>query len=255
VSRIVSVREQIAKEWESDLDTIVVANEMILTSYHDSARRARDEECIDMTDDGISEDCINVEDLIAPYSDQRDDTEPRRPAFDRNAMMMLSNTIDFAEHASSPYRKGNFDLLCLLATQESIHRVLREYRQAGDVRVVSYEWFREFYKMRCASHFDGDHLYGRSDDFLDELLTTPPSMKKFGSQMGFIDPLRIAEDVIRMRSAVAEDWKEIVTQAPQDHMGLRKDLLMKQLGRSVNPSTVDAAPSEASPGFDQGGFE
>jgi hypothetical protein len=255
VSRIMSVREQIAKEWEADLDTIVVANDMILTSYHDSAVRARGEECIDMTDDGYSEDCINVENLISPYSDQRDDTEPRRSAFDRNAMMMLSNTIDFAEDASSPHRKGNFDLLCLLATQESIHRVLREYRQAGDERVVSYEWFREYYVGRVTKYFDGSQNYGRADDFLEELLTTSPSMKELGSQMGFIDPLRIAEDVIRMRSAVAEDWKEIVTQAPKDHIGLRKDLLAKQMGRYVNPSPFDTAPADASSGFEQEGFE
>lgn len=277
VSRIMSVREQIAREWVNDLDTMAVANEMILQSYHDMNMQSRDdEECLSWRDDADNDgddddECVNVEHLKAPYSDPATtgsgdyySNKPRRPAvFDRNAMTMLTNAITFDERASSPYRKGNFDLLCLLATQEAVHRVLREYRQDPN-RDVSREWLREFYTSRVASMFDGNQEYGRAEDFLEELLTAPPTMKelkegkKHQNEIGLIDPLRISEDVIRMRSTVAADWKDIVANIPSEHVSLRKELLAKQMGDSVNPSPFGSSSmssSESSVGSVHGGAD
>jgi len=95
-------------------------------------------------------------------------------------------------------RKGNFDLLVLLATQESIHRVLmmkdsdtknakksEDYDDDDDddeecpISVMSRsnrQFLSNFYLQRLVSHFTGRQPYGRADQFLQELLRSTPSM-------------------------------------------------------------------------------
>lgn len=237
VSRIMSVREQIANEWVADLDTMIKTNEMILTSYNEKNIASRDDECVNV--DEQTDECVNIEDLTAPYSESQ-----RRQVFDRNAMMMLSNNIVFDHRASSPLRKGNFDLLSLLATQESVHRTLREYREARDEREVSYQWLREFYIERLESHFDGNQQYGRAEDFFEDLLMKPPSMKTADGKIELIDPLRIAGDIIRWRSVVAREWKESVGEAPIHHMELRRLVLSAQMGKLPVQEAATVADSE-----------
>lgn len=237
-SRIVSVREQIAREWVADMDTLMAADEMILASYHDKTATGRaQEECVE-----FDEDCNSTEDLVVPSSSDKT-TRPR--AFDRNAMMMLSNSILADTVGSSPHRKGNFDLLILMATQESVHRVLRHYKEAGSVRKVPFAWLREFYIQRVTTHFDGDQQYGRADDFLDELLFTSPVMREVNGKVELVDPLRIAEDLISMRSQVASEWKSIAETIPEEHTELRKALLDKQMGKYSQPPN-EAQVKEAS---------
>jgi hypothetical protein len=240
-TRIVSVREQIAREWVTDLKTFSIANEMILASYHSKSATGRsDEECAAYD---VSDDCVRTEDLLAPYSD----SAGRIMAYDRTAMMMLSNSMDSDGKGSSPHRKGNFDLIELLVTQESVHRVLRKYREMDSKREVSFAWLREFYVKRVTTHFDGDQGYGRADDFLDEVLTSSPVMREVGKNVELVDPQRIAEDIISMRSVVAKEWKEIVTTIPEEHTGLRKALYTKHMARyDTQPKTEKAAPG----GFD-----
>jgi hypothetical protein len=247
-TRIVSVREQIAREWVTDLSTLAMANEKILKSYYDKSATGRSEEECAPYDE--SENCVpRAEDLIAPYSDNKDRVA-RNDAYDRTAMMMLSNSMDSDGIGSSPHRKGNFDLMDLLVTQESIHRVLRKYREMRSEREVSFAWLREFYVKRVTTHFDGDQRYGRADDFLDEVLLSPPVMREVGRNVELVDPQRIAEDIINKRSEVYQEWKEIVTTIPQEHTGLRKALLNKHMGRYAQPKTDTEA--SGSPG---GGFE
>lgn len=238
VSRILSVREQIAREWTSDLDCLVAANEQVLASYYETMAKSRvdEEECKDWDSDAS---CIPVEEMTAAYTDGSADTSAwgkleRAHAFDRTAMMMLSNSLAFDARGSSPYRKGNFDLLLLLATQESIHRVLKEYAQ-DESRRVSFEWLAEFYKARVRKYFDGAQEYGRADDFMEELLLTSPVMKTAGKKMELVDPLRIAEDILRLRSNVCRDWKEIAEGVPVEHTVLRRNLLAKQMGGQPSP--------------------
>jgi hypothetical protein len=160
--------------------------------------------------------------------------EPKRNAYTRDAMFMLSNTMASNGERSSPYRAGNFDLMVLLTTQESIHRVLREYRQAGPERDVSFAWFRDFYVSRVTDYFDGEQTYGRADDFLEELLLTPPLFKKEANVVALIDPLRITEDIIRKRSLVTDEWKDIMANVGRDHMELRKALLTRQMDTEID---------------------
>lgn len=219
VSRIVSVREQIAGEWVKDLKTLREVNEMILDAYYEAQADERNSTEED-------EDPESYEKKVKANSEKR--------AYDRGAMMVLGNHILSDNTSSSPMRKGSFDLLGLLATQESVHRVLRFYREAGDEREVSFLWLREFYVTRLSSHFDGSQPYGRADDFLEELLLTAPAMKEMGGQMGLIDPHRIAEDLIAMRSVVAKEWRETITQVlATDHETLRHSILAVQMDRRL----------------------
>lgn len=172
------------------------------------------------------------------------DSGNKERAFDRtNAMMLLSNTIVSDTGGSSPYRKGNFDLLILLMTQESVHRVLRDYREARSEREVSFAWLREFYVQRVTSHFDGDQKYGRADDFVDELLLSSPAMREVDGKVELVDPQRVAEEILSKRSEVAQEWKDIATTIPEEHTELRKALFAKQMSKYSQPIEVVKDPN------------
>lgn len=227
VSRIVSVREQIAGEWVKDLETLRNVNEMILDSYY----KTQDEERK-----------TNSTNATAPQT-----------AYDRGAMLVLGNHIMSEGKASSPFRKGNFDLLGLLATQESIHRVLREYSSSEGEREISFMWLRDFYFARLATHFDGAQQYGRADDFLGELLLTAPSMKQIEDTLGLIDPNRIAEDIIAMRSVVAQEWRDTITEVLRtDHETLRTSIVTVQMDRRFDEA---ASIMEEQESFFEQGFQ
>lgn len=257
MQRILSVRDQIAFEWVSDLETLVTANEMILDSYHtfQSTKRLKEADKNIKADDvdEWSENITDVISLTAPYSSPYDKSFK---AYDRSAMLVLGNNIIQDGRASSSFRKGNFDLLGLLATQESIHRVLRKYKTEattyGELN-VSFEWLKQFYVARVPTHFDGNQEYGRADDFLEELLITAPSLKVAdGNVLGFIDPMRMAEDIIATRSQVAHDWKDVIANVPtKDHADLRSMCLSIRMGK-----TIERSPSIEEPiRVDDGGFQ
>jgi hypothetical protein len=268
VSRIVSVREQIALECSSDIDTMVYANDQILNSYFETQEQCRMQETAEGSDktgnDSEAVEDNNIqESLTIPFSDSRwrKSGEQHKNAFDRyNAMLMLSNSMESDDGVkSSPLRKGTFDLMQLLTTQESIHRVLRDYAQAGDEREVSFAWLRDFYLHRVQGYFDGCQQYGRADDFLEELLLTPPLLKTLDvgrsrrEMVALVDPFRMAEDIIRKRSDVGWEWKEIVCNVPRDHMELRKALLTRQMGDQqidVNDTTIPHSTTDISDGFE-----
>ena len=272
VGRIISVRDQIAGEWTADLETLRTANEMILDSYYATQGAQRREEVkakdvsatattVTADDEAKTEEdedpgaCDDVASLTAPYSsatyEQKVEDKSLKKAYDRTAMVVLGHSIVQDGRSSSPYRQGSFDLLGLLATQESIHRVLRGYREAGDEREVSFEWLREFYVSRASKFFDGSQEYGRADDFLEELLLTAPAMKEMDGKVGFIDPMRIAEDIIAMRSEVAQDWRDIVVDVPtKDHADLRNYVLAIRMGKTIEKSMV--LEKSAAARFDEG---
>lgn len=202
VSRILSVRDQIAQEWVKDLDTLVLANEMILDSYHEKASQQRSNE-----------------------------TSTTETAYDRNSMFLLNNRISAEQNLSSPHRRANFDLLVLLATQESIHRVLREYREAREERESSLQWLFRFYVDRVPKYFDGDQEQGRADDFMEDLLLSSPSVTAENGLMTLVDPLRIAEEIIAMRNEVAMEWKATMEGTPSDHMDFQRLVLAARMGR------------------------
>lgn len=230
VSRIIFVREQIAKEFEQDLKIIATHGEEILESYFDCQWKDRDEEC-QLNNPSNSTD---LESLV----------ERKSSPFERHSLTMFHELkVTDGSLESSPLRKGSFDLLLLLVTQESIHRVLRNFRAQDSAESQSnLEWLTEFYTKRIPKMFDGSGKGGRSYDFLEDLLLTSPTLKKSSSQkMSIIDPLGLADEIIRMRTEVAHNWREAMRDVPLNHIDLRKILLEKQLEKVMfNSSSTDS---------------
>jgi hypothetical protein len=212
-ARIVSVREQIAREWIRDLDVIAAMGGHTLASYWESLRERREES----TDDVAG-----------------GNTPVKLPR--ENLFFLELNVNDDSDYAPSPLRKGNFDLLVLLSTQESIHRVLNDPdRQSGIDRVTNY-YLRSFYAQRLVSHFSGAQRYGRADDFLEELLGTAPSVVTLSDgATTLIDTHSIAEMVLKEREAVALEWKELSRNVPQEHMEIKRLQLNLLMGIANEP--------------------
>jgi hypothetical protein len=220
--RILSVRGQIANEFVQDLDIIISTNDQILDSYFDTIRN--EERTTAGT--GVDSTVKSPQDLAN--------------AFDRTTSYILSNNMESSVIASSPFRKGNFDLLYNLCTQASIHELLRDYLQeAGHAKEASLMWLRNFYIDRAGEYFDGDQPYGRADDFIEEMLLTPPAVKDLGvnakgeAVVDLIDPLAMAEKIIARRTKIAQEWKKVMGQTAADHMQLQKVLLAKIMGKPV----------------------
>jgi hypothetical protein len=101
-----------------------------------------------------------------------------------------------------------------------------------------------------AKFFDGDKEHGSSDDFLEELLLSSPAIKTDeGGKIGFVDPLRIAEDILRKRSKVATEWGVIAKNTKEEHINIRKVLLEKQMLKwGHRPVDSDnSSPAQPSP--------
>lgn len=208
-SRIMAVREQISREFCIDLDLIRIANDQILPSYEENMKIGRRSE------------------------DER--------LYERTAMISLTNNMAMQDFISSPIRKGSFDLLQLLSLHESIHRVLRWYKDAGSGKEVSFVWLRDYYFDNVAEYFDGCQRYGRADDFIEGLLQAVPTIRTTGVNVKnkLVDPLSIASDILDMRSQVLMEWMHIVEHTTQDHMGLRKNILTQQ-AKEWTQETVDS---------------
>ncbi len=210
-SRILQVREQIAVEWQKDLDILSAANDQIINSFYETTRERRE---TDSNRLGEAVDCqINV--------------------FERTAGNMMNENSRFAVAISSPFRRSNFDLLYNLCTQAAIHRILRDKQTNEGAKDASFLFLRDFYTARAEEFFDGDLQFGRADDFMDELLQTSPSL----TNIGLVDPVGVAESIILMRKEVARDWKVLMIQVPSDHTGIRQALFSNQI--KGNPAEHD----------------
>jgi len=227
-SRIMSVREQIAKEFVEDIDIIENHGEDILESYFDTMMKDRDDTTKETNLDSIKQEV----------------TKKNKCPFDRYQLSMLMDLKDSDSiHRPSPLRKGSFDLLLLLITQESIHRVLKQFYAYGSSESMTYfHWLIDFYQARIPTVFDGNGKYGRSYDFLQDLLLASPEVS---SQKSFIDPLGLAEKIIRKRTQVAAEWKQLLQDVPVHHVDLRKQLLTRQI-RKVDTTTADVSSIDPS---------
>lgn len=205
-SRILSVREQIAKEWTQDLDILLTANDQILQSFFDTMKSSQN----------------------------------GQGSFERTAANMMNNIARSAVRTSSPFRRSNFDLMYNLCTQAAIHRILRERLAAGEEREISFIFLRDFYTEKAEEYFDGDLQSGRADDFFDDLLQTSPSvLSTEDGKTGLVDPVGAAEAIIKMRKEVVNDWKALMKRVPEDHTGVRQALFTNQIERSDASPTYD----------------
>jgi len=235
------VRSKISKEWASDLELVIAANDKILPTYvarNKEARKVKDKkDTKDKTKDSgkdLSFDERKVGDVSRDFNFGQRSTQ----SFDREAVYYINNHPSFNDNDASPLRASSFDLLFLLSMQEAIHRILKSYFEAGKEKDVSLAWLKSFYKDGVEKYFDGNQSFGRADDFMDDLLNTPPALKTFGNKVGFIDPLSIAEDIVSVRKEVALEWKEAMENVELDHTDIRADVFRMQMekwGQNVAP--------------------
>lgn len=196
-SRLISVREQLAREFVNDLDVISEISGQMLPNYFEKVKQG-DEQA------GIG----------------------------RPNLMFLDMSVH-EDYAPSSLRKGNFDLLVLLATQESIHRVLNDAanRADGSPDKSSVQFLRNFYTQRLGSHFTGSNWYSRADDFLDELLKSPASVVQLqDEECGLVDPVRVVELILKEREELALEWLEIALDAPKSHTEIKRWQLNRLMG-------------------------
>ena len=126
---------------------------------------------------------------------QHDPTERKSEAvFDRSVFDTWSQLLWNPKRSSSPYRKANFDLLLLLATQESIHRILTSYRNDDTIRPETEGWLLNFYTNNVNEYFDGHQTNVRSEDFLEQMLKSPRTLIETNNDiLAWVDPTIVAE--------------------------------------------------------------
>lgn len=149
-------------------------------------------------------------------------------------MQLLANTIYVHDIENQPImshtRKSTFDLLQVLSLHESIHRVLRKYKESGRSHELEYKYLRDFFSARVGKYFDGPGPYDRADDFIEELLGAIDVSNPVSSNEGVTGEVRVLQivgDILNMRTEVCTEWKYIVDKTNYDHVDLRKSLLTK----------------------------
>lgn len=210
-SRIISVREQLAKEWVKDLGIISNMGGLTLDLYWARLRAERDK------DDGNS--------LSRPLG--------------ASLIFLEFDPMATDDYIPSPLRKGNFDLLCLLSTQAAVYQVLNDLDRQFGAEAASNTFLSNFYAARLESHFIGSKRYGMADSFLEELLHEPPrTLQADGGALALVDPVRLAELVLEARKKVVLEWQDIAKDVPNRHMYVKRKQLNLLMGTSVN-ATLD----------------
>lgn len=240
-SRILSVREQIAREMTGDLKAIANMGKQIFDSYRYNRQNRK-----------------NTKHSSAGLSDK--DEESTLFTFDRPSTFYVNfDPTDDDAFAPSPLRKGNFDLLYNLITQEAIVQLVKDGVVLGENEAQNKacsSFLEQYYKDRLASHFIGSQWYGKGDDFIEGLMLSSPllitrsnsegsgrkeqhdedSSKAISTPPLEIEPLRIAEQVLLKRDKLALDWMAIMQNIPSDHTEIRKAQLTRLTG------VTEAAP-------------
>ena len=223
-TRILSVREQIARELTKDLKVIASFGQQIFDSYRHNRKNRIDTK------------------QSAGAGDK--DEESTVSAFDRPSTFYVNfDPTDEDACAPSPLRKGNFDLLYNLITQEAVIQLVEDGVVMGEDEAqnkVCSAFLEQYYKDRLESHFVGSQWYGKGDDFIEGLMLSSPLMitrsdegsgdKATAAQTLEIEPLRIAEQVLIKRDKLALDWMAIMEDIPSDHTDIRKAQLNRLTG-------------------------
>lgn len=198
-TRMISVREQIAAELVRDLKVLAHMGDDFMMAYWDGVKNG--------------------------------DGDPFRTGVSAHLLFLD------AEHAYNPsaLRKGNFDLVSLMATQESIHRILNNPRDEETLSRSNRQYLSNFYLHRLVSHFSNRQPYGRSTYFLLELLQSTPVVSMTADSI--VDPIRITEQLLATRSEVALEWRERAKAVPDLHVEIKRlqlNLLMKSYDTSAD---------------------
>ena len=210
-SRLLAVREQIALEFVNDLQVLSEMSGQTVVAYWDSVKEDEEKE-----GNEDSEEEVNIDDIMAK--------DGREIKIESGNLMFLDISVK-PGMVPSPLRKGNFDLLKLMATQEAIHRVLNDPERQEGARLVSNNFLRDFYAARFSNYFDGNVQYGGALSFMQELFEEPPVFREVDGKTALIDPVRLAGMVLAKREEVALEWKELAAVVPDEHLAVQRFLL------------------------------
>jgi hypothetical protein len=205
-NRLLAVRQQIAREFVKDLEVLSDMTESMLASFRD-----------------VTE------------SSQNDGNFKLDPP----NLMFLELGADSANISPSPLRKGNFDLLTLLTTQEAVHRILNDPERHKGADALGNKFLKDFYLARLVSHFTGSQRYRRADHFFEEMLSTGPVLQTLDGETALVNPAGMAEIVIKMRGQVAREWMEVAQGVPEEHLEIQR-LTLHQMMSGVSGSFEDA---------------
>lgn len=253
-TRILSVREQIAREMVGDLKAIANMGQQIFDSYWHNAKNRKNSK---QTKASVKRDGVDS----SPYG------------FDRPGQIYIEyDPMYLDDVVPSPLRKGNFDLLYTLTTQEAVLKLLERGVEVGEDEVQNKActvYLESFYRERLVTHFVGSQWYGKGDDFIEELMLESPIMSSRGSADDgngryynedddddesdteendsklpdapplVIEPLRIAEQVLLLRDKLALEWMDIMQNVPSDHTDIRKMQLSRLMGQTTPTITED----------------
>ena len=253
-SRILSVREQLSKEFAKDLQAVSDMGGQTFDWYWERLKLSRENQ----DDKTKSSESSSDDDDKSSKSSESSETpfvEPSSLRGSRENLLFLEINVDnpTLDHKPSPLRRSNFDLLVLLATEEAIHRVLNRWefkRSEGDLigaEEASHSFLEEFYQER-QHFFHGPLLnFGKADDLLEELLDSALLFKPEGA---VVHPTKIAELVLKERERVALDWMEIAKEVPMHHMRIQK----LRLEKIMSPNAQSSSGSDNAVESNGGGF-
>jgi hypothetical protein len=239
-TRIISVREQIASEFAHDLGVVAIMGQHTIDSFWDYLDNQRDDDEGGM-DEASQFTGIGAIDATKPdevtMSSGADGSTRRLPP--HNLVFLDYSLDELGDLAWSPLRKGNFDLVVLLATQESIHRILnnQQSQEPGLDHSIFQQFLQQFYLERLDSHFTGIQRYGRADDFLEELLFSSPRVSTSDGFTALVDPVRVAQMILDERKLVALEWQARCRDVPNDHIQIKR-LQLDRLMQSYNRQDV-----------------
>ena len=229
VRRILAVREQLSQEWIQDLDTLMQLNDEVMETYEEYVEQLSSDDYDEEDEDGNSF-------TATTGGTSSSKQQQKAPIFDVNTWYGWSQSLFSRDRDSSPFRKKNFDLLLLMSTQESIHRVLRSYKEDENVRPETFEWLLDFYKDRVKAFFDGHQTFGRAEAFLEEMLQSPPTVIETDTKalgvIAWVNPAKIAEDIVRERSEVALNWLKVAQATQDEHTDLRRLLFTNMVTKA-----------------------
>ncbi|CAB9506293.1 expressed unknown protein [Seminavis robusta] len=238
-TRIISVREQIAEEFAHDLGVMANMGQHTMDSYWDYLDNQLDEDEDYTTTDQLTPIGVDRSTTSNPVTmSSGADGSPRR--LPPHNLVFLEYSLDsMGDMMFSPLRKGNFDLVTLLATQESIHRILNKDNNREESFAIYQKYLLNFYVERLETHFTGIQRYGRADDFLEELLFAPPA-SRVSMDAGFsalVDPVTVAEMILKERRQVALEWQAMSKDVPNQHIEIKR-LQLDRLMQSYNKQDV-----------------
>lgn len=189
---ILTIREQLAHEWEEDLLLMEKENNE-LWRHH-----------------------------FAMVNDLEDRAEALQlPTFEHDAGTSLS----------SPLRGGSFDLLMNAATVVAVHSLLRSWQSQSSKAVCS-RWLRQFWVLHGSLFSGDYGYGSAKKFVSEMLAETPSICSSPGGEMDLIDPLNIAQEVMDERVAVCKLWAELLQSAPEDRWTLQRHALDVQFSKN-----------------------